>query len=52
MPACPAAPFLNALHDITVSLADKSSLRTTLTDILKTLEIFFCNLIIALPQSL
>ena len=38
MPACPAAPFLNALHDITVSLADKSSLRTTLTDILKTLE--------------
>ncbi len=55
MPACPAAPFLNALHDITVSLADKSSLRTTLTDILKTLEtrlgLLRAHIVIQDPES-
>lgn len=39
MNACPAAPFLDALRDIAGYLAERASLRTTLTNILKALEI-------------
>lgn len=35
--ASSAAPFLDALRDITGCLAERVSLRTTLTEILKTL---------------
>lgn len=55
MLTCPAAPFLDALHDIAGHLAEKTSLRATLTDILKTLEkrlgLLRAHIVIQDPES-
>ena len=53
--ASSAAPFLDALRDITGCLAERVSLRTTLTEILKTLEkslgLLRAHIVIQDPES-
>lgn len=55
MNARPAAPFLDALRDIAICLAERASLRATLTNILKTLEsrlgLMRAHIIIQDPES-